>query len=117
MEEQEISARSGKIYRFIPVNRKDLATKTGHPKYLPVDTCKNYGINCEPIMKHKDVRSTERTKRGVISPSVFTNIRGMHHLADLKDINIARYMERKKISNFTNGLIKAGEKLFDRSPG
>ena len=72
MVEQEIPAGSGKTYQFITANRNDLSAKTGHPKYLPVDTCK--------IMKHKD-------------------------------------MGRKKRSGFTTGLIKAGEKLLDGSPG
>ena len=69
---------------------------TGCPKYLLTHTCKNDGANCEPIMKHNDVRSTERTTRSVIPKSVFTTIRGIHSFANLKDINIARYMERKK---------------------
>ena len=62
MVEQEIPAGSGKIYGFISANRNDLLTMTGNPRYLPVKMCKSYGINCEPIMKHKDVGSTEKNQ-------------------------------------------------------
>ena len=58
MEEQEIPARSGQIYRFTPANRDDLMMRTGHPKYLPVDTCKKYGINCGPIKEYGNVKDT-----------------------------------------------------------
>ena len=35
----------------------------------------------------------------------------------MEDINVSRYMERKERSGFTDILLKAGEKLLDRSPG
>ena len=80
IEDQEILVGSGNRYCYIPENRDDCATRTGQPKYLLVDTCKVYGMNCEPSMKYKEVG-------------------------------------RKKRSSFTTGLIQAGEKLLDRSPG
>ena len=51
MEEQEIPAGYGKVYQFTPVNRNDTVMSTGHPKYLPVNTCRDDGANCEPIVK------------------------------------------------------------------
>ena len=51
MEEQEIPARSGKVYQFIPAERNDTIRNTGCPKYLPVKICGDDGVNCELIMK------------------------------------------------------------------
>ena len=70
----------GNRYRYIPGRKDDRAARRGPPKYLPVDTCKAYGMNCEPRMKYIEAR-------------------------------------RQKRSSFTTGLIKAGEKLLDGSPG
>ena len=80
MEDQEIPAGSGNRYRYILARKDDRAARTGRPKYLPVDTCMAYGMNCEPRMKNIEAR---RQKRG----------------------------------GFTTGLMKAGEKLLDGSPG
>ena len=46
MEDQEIPVGSGNIYQYIPARQDDRAARTGQPKYLPVDTCKTYGMNC-----------------------------------------------------------------------
>ena len=53
MEEQEIPAGSGKVYWFIPAERNDTVKKTDCPKYLPVKTCGDDGVNSELIVKHK----------------------------------------------------------------
>ena len=45
MEEQGIPAGSGKVYRFIPAKRNDTVRNTGYPKYLPVKTCGDNGVN------------------------------------------------------------------------
>ena len=50
MKEQEIPARSGKVYQFIPAERNDTIRDTGCPKYLPVQTCGDDGVNCELIV-------------------------------------------------------------------
>ena len=80
IEDEEIPAGSGNRYRYIPARKDDRAVRTGQPKYLSVDTCKAYRMNCEPRMKYIEAR-------------------------------------RQKRSAFTTGLIKAGEKLLDGSPG
>ena len=80
MEDQEILEGSGNRYQYIPASENDLTAKTGQPKYLPVNTCETYGMNCEPETRYVETR-------------------------------------RQKQSGFTTGLIKAGEKLLDRSPG
>ena len=89
--------------------------KKGCPKYLLIMVSMNDNIN-HGIIVVTDA-AMRRSKRGVIPPSVFTNVGGIHRLAYLKDINIARYMERKKRSQFTKGLLKTGEKLLDGSSG
>ena len=52
MEDQEIPAGSGNRYRYIPARKDDPAARTGRPMYLPIDTCKSYGINCKPRVKY-----------------------------------------------------------------
>ena len=86
------------MYRFIPVERKDTVRDTGHPKYLPVKPCGDDGVKCELIVKNNPVMSTDRKKR-----MVFSNLGVLHNL--------------EKRSGFTDGLLKAGEKLLDGSPG
>ena len=56
--------------------------------------------------------NTERRKRGV-----FSNLGALHNLARLEDLDIEDVMDQKKRSGFTDGLLKAGEKLLDGSPG
>ena len=80
MEDQEIPVGSGNRYRYIQASQDDRAARIGQPKYLPVDSCKTYRMNCEPSIKYKEVG-------------------------------------RKKMSGFTTGFIKDGEKLVDGSPG
>ena len=65
MEEQEVPARSGKVYRFIPAERNDMARNTGSPKYLLVKPCGDDGVKCELIVKHNPVMSTGKRKREV----------------------------------------------------
>ena len=40
----------------------------------------------------------------------------LHSLLKVEEIDVVEYMERKKRSEFTDGLLKAGEKLLDGSP-
>ena len=80
MEDREIPEGSGNRYRYILASENYLTAKTGWPKYLPVDTCETYEMNCEPETRYVETR-------------------------------------RQKQSRFTTGLIKAGEKLLDGSPG
>ena len=56
MEDQEIPVGSGNKYQYLLARKDDCAAKTGRPKYLPVDTCKAYGMKCEPKMKHIEAR-------------------------------------------------------------
>ena len=94
------------MYRFIPAERNYTVRNTGCPKYLPVKTCGDDGVNCELIVKHNPVMSTDRRKR-----DVFSNLGVLHNL-DIEDT-----MDRKKRRGFTDGLLKAGKKLLDGSPG
>ena len=59
---------------------------------------------------------TSRKRRGM-----FTNanmvVGALHSLSKVEEIDGAEYMDRKKRSGFTDGLLKAGEKLLDGSPG
>ena len=112
MEEQEALAGSGKVYWFIPAKRNDTVRSTGCPKYLPIKTCENDRVNCELIMKANAARNMDRRKRGV-----FTNMGALHSLAKIEEIDIEEYMDRKKRSGFTDGLLKSGEKLLDGIPG
>ena len=48
---------------------------------------------------------------------VFSNLGALHNIAKLEDLNHEHIMEQKKRSRFTDGLLKAGEKLLDGSPG
>ena len=50
MKEQEIPARSGKVYRFIPAERNDTVKNTCHAKYLPVEICGDNEANCDIII-------------------------------------------------------------------
>ena len=52
MENQEIPAGSGNRYRYLPAKQDDCVTKTGRPKYLPIDTCQSYGIGCNSKVKY-----------------------------------------------------------------
>ena len=36
----------GSRYQYLPATQRDVAPRTGQPKYLPVDTCKSYGSGC-----------------------------------------------------------------------
>ena len=112
MEEQEIPAVSGRVYQFIPAKRNDTVRNTGRPKYLPIKTCGDNGVNCELIVKHNAMRSTDRRKR-----DVFSNLGALHNLAKIEDIDVDEYMDRNKKIGFTDELLKAGEKLLDGSPG
>merc|ERR1711867_327745 len=73
MEKQELPVGSREKYIYLPAKQDDQVTKTGRPKYLPIDTCQSYGIGCNSKTKYL----------------------------------------QQKISGFTSGLIKAGEKLLD----
>ena len=92
-----------------------MVRKTGCTKYLPISVSENDDIN-HGIIVVTDA-AMRRSNRGIILLSVFTNVGGIHRLANLKDINIASYIERKKRSYFTERLIKADDKLLDGSPG
>ena len=61
------------------------------------------GINCELIVKANAARSTNRRKRGI-----FTNMGALPSLAQIEEINVEEYMDRKKGSGFIDGLLKAG---------
>ena len=65
MEEQEAPARSGKVYQFVPAKRNDTVKSTGRPKYLPIKTCENDGIECELIVKTDAARNMDRRNRYV----------------------------------------------------
>ena len=80
MEKQEMPVGSREKYIYLPAKQDDQVTKTGRPKYLPIDTCQSYGVGCN-------------SKTKFLQPG------------------------RQKRSGFTSGLIKAGEKLLDGSPG
>ena len=56
MEDQEILEGSGNRYQYIPASEDDLTAKTGHPKYLPVNICETYGMNCEPETRYVKTR-------------------------------------------------------------
>ena len=112
MEEQEIPAGSGRVYQSIPAERDDTVRNTGLPKYLPIEACGDDGVNCELIVKNNAARSTDRRKRGV-----FSNLGALHNLAKIEEIDVEEYMDRKKRSDFTDGLLKARKKLLDGSPG
>ena len=51
MEEQEAPPGSGKVYQFIPAKRNDTVKSTGRPKYLPIKTYENSGVDCGIIVK------------------------------------------------------------------
>ena len=76
---------SGKAYKFIPARRNDTVRKTGHPKYLPIISENNYGT----IMVND--AAMRRSKR-----DVFTNVGAIYSLANIGDIDISEYIERKK---------------------
>ena len=59
MENQEMPAGSGDKYVYLPAKRDDQVAKTGRPKYLPIDTCKSYGIGCNSKTKYLQLRLTE----------------------------------------------------------
>ena len=46
MERQQLPAASREKYVYLPAKRDDKVTETGRPKYLPIDTCKSYGVGC-----------------------------------------------------------------------
>ena len=48
---------------------------------------------------------------------MFTNMGALHSLAKIEEIDVEEYMDRKKRSGFTDGLLKAGEKLLNGIPG
>ena len=52
MENHEIPAGSGNRYHYLPAKQNDRVTKTGRPKYLPIDTCQSYGIGCNSKVKY-----------------------------------------------------------------
>ena len=89
---------------------------TGRPKYLPIKTYENDGVNYRTIVKTNTAMDTGRKKRGV-----FTNanmvVGALHSLSKVEEIDVVEYMDRKKRSDFTDELLKAGEKLLDGSPG
>ena len=58
------------------------------------------------------MKLSERKRR-----EVFSNLGSLHSVARLGDINHEHTTERKKRSAFTDGLLKAGGKLLDGSPG
>ena len=80
MEKKELPVGSREKSVYLPAKRDDQVTKTGRPKYLPIDTCQSYGVGCSS--KTKQLQTSQHNKSG-----------------------------------FTSGLIKAGEKLLDGSPG
>ena len=47
---------------------------------------------------------------------IFSNLGALHNLARLEDLDVEDVTDRKKRSGFTDGLLKAGEKLLDGSP-
>ena len=96
MEKQEIRLKLGEKYEFVPAQRNDTDEKTGRPKYFVEEACED---SCNPNRNRRDV---------------FANLGAMHSIMNLEDLNIT---DRKKRSEFTDGLIKAGGKLLDRSPG
>ena len=96
MEKQEIGLKLGEKYEFVPAQRNDTNEKTGRPRYFVEETCED---NCDPNRNRRDV---------------FANLGAMHSIMNLEDLNIT---DRKKRSEFTDGLIKAGGKLLDGSPG
>ena len=61
MEDREIPEGSGNRYQYIPARENDCVAKTGQPKYLPVDTCETYGMNCEPEMKYVETRRQKKS--------------------------------------------------------
>ena len=48
---------------------------------------------------------------------VFSNLGALHNLARLENLVLEDTTDQKKRSGFTDGLLKAGEKLLDGSPG
>ena len=48
MEDQEIPVSSGNRYHYLPARQDDCVTKTGRPRYLPLDTCQSFGIAANP---------------------------------------------------------------------
>ena len=48
MEDQVLPDSS----RYLPATQRDVAPRTGQPKYLPVDTCKSYGSGCGSSKKY-----------------------------------------------------------------
>ena len=48
---------------------------------------------------------------------IFSNLGALHSLARLEDLDVEDVTDRKKRSGFTDGLLKAREKLLDGSPG
>ena len=116
MEEEEAPTRSRRAHRFVPAKRTDTVKSTGYPKYLPIKTYENDGVDYGTIVKTDAAMDTGRKRRGV-----FTNANmvmgALHSLSKVEEIDVAEYMDRKKRSGFTNGLLKARVKLLDGSPG
>ena len=61
MEDQEIPAGLGNRYQYIPARKDDRAARTGRPKYLPLDTCQSYRIDCKPRVKYIQVGRQKRS--------------------------------------------------------
>ena len=92
------------------IERNDTVKFTGRHIYLSVDICGDEGGNCESVPTIT-VATSDRKRR-----EVFSNLGSLHSVARLGDINHEHTRERKKRSESTDGLLKAGGKLLDRSP-
>ena len=88
MEKQEIGLKSGEKYEFVPAQRNDTDEKTGRPRYFVEEACED---SCDPNRNKRDF---------------FANLGTMRSIMNLEDLNIT---DRKKRSEFTDGLIKARE--------
>ena len=52
MEDQEIPVGSDNRYCYLSARQVNRVTKTGRPKYLPIDTGQSYRIGCNSRVKY-----------------------------------------------------------------
>ena len=81
-------------------------------KNLPIEICGDDEDNCDRFTNQNALIALDRRRR-----DVFSNLGALHNLARLEDLHLEDAVEWKKRSGFTDGLLKAGEKLLDGSPG
>ena len=105
MDKQELGLKVGENHNFVLAQRSDINKKTGRPKYIPVEACKdNCSINTS---QDKDTRN------------IYSNPDVVHNLTNFAYLNldVLNITDRKKRSTFTDGLLNAGGKLLDGNPG